>query len=176
MQNPSLSEETRPRHKLTIKYYYGVVYIAKRDRDRAETYFNEAFEGAQKVNWQRGMIYAQQFLADIARAQGMFDKAEELLKTGLEVAERNKDKRRTAYYERSLAYLALHQWRHSNERDRLNEAISWAQQALGGFERLGMQPEVSRLHRLLKRIEVASSLPSVEEDLPEQTDISPSMA
>jgi tetratricopeptide (TPR) repeat protein len=173
VHKPSLSESERPRHKLTIKYYYGVMHIARGDRTRAETYFKETLEGAHKIAWQRGMIYAQQFLADIAKARGMFDEAEELLKTGLEVAERNKDERRTAYYKRSLAYLALQQGRRnkSDEQKRLDEAINWAQQALDGFERLGMQPEVSKLHRLLGHLKAASTLPSVEDVPQEQTDV-----
>ncbi len=173
VHKPSLSESERLRHKLTIKYYYGVMYIAKGDRKRAETYFNETLNGAHKIAWQRGMIYAQQFLADIAKAQGKFDEAERLLKTGLDVVERNKDRRRTAYYKRSLAYLALQQGRRnkSDEQKKLDEAINWAQQALDGFERLGMQPEVNKLHRLLGHLKAASTLPSVEDVPQEQTDV-----
>jgi tetratricopeptide (TPR) repeat protein len=154
-----LSESERPRHKLTIKYYYGVKHIAKGDRNRAEMYFKETLEGARKINWQRGMIYAQQFLADIARAQGRYDEAERLLLTGLEVVERNKDRRRIAYYKRSLAYLALQQGRQK----KVEEVIYWAQQALDDFERLGMQPEVNKLRHLLEHLK--APLPSDKTEL-----------
>ena len=154
-RNLRLSDSERPRHKLTIKYYYGVMYIAKGDRKRAEMYFKKTLAGAEAIGWQRCMIYVQQFLADIARARGWFDKAEKLLKAGLEVSERNKDRRRTAYYKRSLAYLALQRER----RNKLDEARKWAQQALDGFERLGMLPEAGKLRRLLKRL-----TPSAEHD------------
>jgi tetratricopeptide (TPR) repeat protein len=175
VENPSLSESERPRHKLIIKYYYGVMHIARGDRARAERFFNETFDGAHQINWQRCMIYAQQFLADVAKAQGLFDKAEGLLKTGLEVIERNKDKRRIAYYKRSLAYLSLQIWRRNNERNKLSEAIEWAKQALDGFERLGMQREVNKLHRLLGRI-ASAPLFSMEDVLQEQTEVYPLMA
>ena len=170
---PGLSEAERPRHQLTIKYYYGVMYMAKGDRDRAERHFNEALDGAHKICWQRCVIYVQQFLADIAKGRGLFDKAEGLLKAGLAVAERNKDRRRAAYYKRSLAYLALQQGRRNktDKQKRLDEMTHWAQQALDGFERLGMQPEVGKLHRLLGHLKVAPSLRSVEDVLQEQTDV-----
>lgn len=169
-----LSESERPRHKLTIKYYYGVMYIARGDRSRAGVYFKETLKGAREIDWQRCMIYVQEFLADIAKARGRYDEAEVLLKTGLEVAKRNKDRRRTAYYKRSLAYLVLQQGRRNkrDEQDTLNEVRNWAQQALDGFEHLGMQPEVGKLRRLLRRLEAAPSLPSAEEIPPEQTDVS----
>jgi tetratricopeptide (TPR) repeat protein len=153
-----LSESELPRHQLTLKYYCGVMYIAKGDRDQAERYFRETLAGAQEIGWQRGMIYVQQFLADIVKARGRFGEAEKLLKTGLEVAKRNNDRRRTAYYQRSLAYLILQRERRKN----LGEVINWARQALDGFEHLGMKPEVNKLRHLLGHLEAVLSFPSVE--------------
>jgi LuxR family glucitol operon transcriptional activator len=167
VSTPGLSEFELPRHQLTLKYYCGVMYIAKGDRDQAERYFRETLAGAQEIGWQRGMIYVQQFLADIVKARGRFGEAEKLLKTGLEVAKRNKDKRRTAYYQRSLAYLILQQER----RNKLGEVINWARQALDGFEHLGMKPEVNKLRRLLGHLEAVLSSPSVEEVSQEQTSV-----
>lgn len=150
------------RHLLTIQYFYGIIYLEKQDRNRAETYFREVLAGTQEIGWQRGTVYAWQFLADIARWRGEFERAETLLKDGLAIAERNKDRRRTAYYKRSLAYLLLQRDRHRG----LDEAINRARQAQDEFERLGMKPEVNKLRHLLKHLHASlPETPHLVEDI-----------
>ena len=139
----NLSESERPRHELTIQYYSGVMCIAKGDKKRAEIYFNKTLKEAREIGWQRCMIYVEQFLADIATAQGMFDDTEDLPKAGAEVADGD------GY---SLTYFALYQWKRNNE---VHEVIDWAQQALNSFERLEVQPEV------MEYLEAAPPFPSV---------------
>jgi tetratricopeptide (TPR) repeat protein len=150
----NLSPSERPRHTLTIQYYFGVMCTAKGDKKRAEIYFQKTLKGAQGIGWQRCMIYVEQFLADIAKAPpGMFGSFEDLPKTGTELV--GKDRRRTIYYEYSLAYLALLQLRQNNEEKELNKVIDWAQQTLNSFERLEVQPEV------MEHLEATPSCPSV---------------
>ncbi len=149
----NLGELERPRHSLTIQYYFGVVCIAKGDKKQAEMYFQETLRGAQKIGWQGCMICVEQFLADIARAPlGMFGETEDLPKTDTEIV--GKDRGRAAYYKYSLAYLALLQLRQNKEEKELNKMIDWAQQILKGIK-LKAQPKVVR------RLKAAPSSPFV---------------
>jgi hypothetical protein len=59
------------------------------------------------------------------------------------VAERNKDKRRTALFKRSFAYL-------EQKRGNLAESQRWAEAALDGFERLGMQLEAQEMREWIQ--------------------------
>ena len=112
----------------------------------AEKCFQEMIEYAQNIGWELGTIYAKNMLADLAIAQGQLDKAQDLLQTGLLVAELNKDKRRIAHYKRSFAYLRQKQ-------GNLEEAYRWAKEAFDGFERLGMQLETEEMHVLLQELQ-----------------------
>lgn len=131
------------RRWITDRYYHGLVCYEERDYDQAESYFREVIKQAHETGWQRAIIYAQNYLADISIAQDRLDEAESLLKTGWPVSERNKDKRRTAHYKRSFAYLRQKQ----GDRD---EAARWAREALDGFDRLGMQLEAKEMQELLQ--------------------------
>ena len=149
-----LSALERPRHSLTIQYYFGVMCIARGDKKQAEVYFQQTRKGAQEIGWQRCMIYVEQFLADIAKASpGVLGKAEDLLKTGTEIV--GEDGGRKIYYEGSLAYLALFQLKQNNAEAELYKVIDWAQRILHSFGRLEVQPEV------MEYLEAAPSFPSV---------------
>jgi len=150
---------THQRHLLTLQYFCGIIFLEKQDRTRAETCFRVVLAGTEALGWQRGTVSVWQFLADIARWRGEFVRAETLLKDGLAISERNKDRRRTAYYKRSLAYLLLQRDRHH----KLDEAIHWAQQALDDFEHLSMLAEVNRLRHLLTHLHATSPASLVEE-------------
>ncbi len=95
---------------------------------------------------QRSIISTQNYLANIAIAQDRLDEAEGLLQTGLTICERNKDKRRTAYYKGSFARL----YRKSGD---LDEAHHWAKEAFDDFERLGMRLEMEEIHALLQELQ-----------------------
>ncbi len=160
---PQLNEIERSRHWITIQYYYGVINIEKGKREQAEHCFITVHDGAREIGWQRGEIYAQEFLADIAKARGRFTEAQELLEEGLKVAEQNKDRRRAAYYKRSLAFLAYQREKHGSRK----QAIDWAEKALEDFTHLGMQSEVIKLEHfldLLSRVHsvVPASMPEEE--------------
>jgi tetratricopeptide (TPR) repeat protein len=148
----NLGEVERPRHSLTIQYYFGVVCIAKGDRKQAEMYFQETFKGAQKIGWQHCMIYVEQFLADIAKAPPAIFSETEDLKTDTETA--GKDRGYATYYKYSLAYLALLQLRQNNKEKELNKVRDWAQQILKGIK-LKAQP------KMVRRLKAAPSSPFV---------------
>jgi hypothetical protein len=109
-------------------------------------YFRQVLDRAQMIGRQRSIISSQNYLANIAIAQDRLDEAEGLLKTGLTVCERNKDKRRTAYYKYSFAHLY-------RKLDNLGEARRWAKEAFDGFERLGMQLEMEEMRALLQELQ-----------------------
>lgn len=131
-----------PREEVSALYWRGVILFALGDLDKARKVFEEVSARGQEIGWQRAVIYAQNWLADIAIHRGQLDEAEHLLRTGLPVAERNKDKRRAAFYQRSFALL-------EHKRGNREAARRWAEAALDGFERLGMQPEAKEMEALL---------------------------
>lgn len=159
LQVSQLQGVTYQRHLLMLQYFCGIISLERQDRTRAEACFRVVLAGTEALGWQRGTVYVWQFLADIARWRGEFVRAETLLKEGLAITERNKDRRRTAYYKRSLAYLLLQRDRHHN----LDEAIYWAQQALDDFEHLSMLTEVNRLRHLLTHLRATPPAALIEE-------------
>ncbi len=142
-----LDKSEHIRRWINAQFYYGVIYFKKQDFNQAEMCLRAVLEGSESIGWQRAATYAQNFLADIAIAQGRFDEAEYSLQTGLTIIERNKDKRRTAFYKRSFARL-------QQKQGNVEEARRWAEAALDGFERLGMQLETKETHELLQELQV----------------------
>jgi len=151
-----LSRHEYTRHELTLEYFAGILFIARHNHTCAENCFQHAFKEAQRIRWLRGMVYVQQYLGDIACARGQYAQAEDLLKSGLAIVERNRDWRRAAYYKRSLAHLALKR----DRRRKPGEVIHWAQLALNDFARLGMQEEVQKLQRLLRHMQSLAARPA----------------
>ena len=145
LEDAQLTEPERTRRQIITQYYRGRIYFKQQDYELSELCFKEMIVLAQAIGWQRMIIYAQNYLADIFIERGRFDEAESLLQIGLTLCERNKDKRRTANYKSSLAYLYL-------KRKTLNEVHRWAEEALDGFERLGMQLEAKEMRELLEQI------------------------
>lgn len=150
LNRAQLNEVELSRYRIITQYYYGLKHYKKahyykkqEDFKKAESYFLEVIKQAEAIGWQRGPLYAQNWLAGIYIAHGRLDEAELLLQTGLTIAERNKDKRRIAHYKATFALLYL-------KRRYLVEARHWAQEALEIFEQLGMEPEIQEMHKLLK--------------------------
>lgn len=141
----NLAEQKRLREWIPIPYYRAEICYWNKEYDQAKALYRQVLEHGKAIGWQRAVIYAQNWLADIAIKQGDLDEAESLLQTGFPVAERNKDKRRTAFYKRSFALL-------EQKRGNLVQARSRAVEALDGFERLGMQPEADEMRRLLEEL------------------------
>jgi LuxR family glucitol operon transcriptional activator len=131
----------RTRFMLNIEYDRAAVFYWRGEFAVAREAFHSVMEKAKAFGWQWLVNYSQNYLADIAVNNGDFDEAERLLEPGLRVAERNKEKRRTASYKRSLAYLRQKQ-------GRVDEALVWAEEALDGFSRLGVEQEIQKMERL----------------------------
>jgi len=142
----SFDETERIRRQLVDRNYHGRIYYEMQDYAQAQHYFREVVENAQSIGFDRGLAYALRYLAEIAISQGSFDEAESLLMMGLTTSERNKDKRRTAFYEKSLTDLYIG-WK------KMSEVRRWALKAHDDFERLGMQRETEEMLALLQELE-----------------------
>ncbi len=134
------------RRQIITRYTGGKISYKLQEYGQSEMCFRETVDLAQAIGWQRITIYARNYLADIATTQGRLDEAEQLLQTGLTISERNKDKRRTAFYKRSFAHL------YQKQGD-MDKARYWAQEALDGFERLGMQLDAKEMHTRLQELQ-----------------------
>jgi len=146
LQHVDLEGRQLKRDAISHAYWQAVAHFEAQNYGQAEQHFRHVLEQGQAIRWQRAVIYTQNWLADIAIEQGDLDEAERLLRTGLPMAKRNKDRRRTAYYKRSFAYL-------EQKRGNLAEARRWATKALDGFERLGMQPETEEMRELVEALQ-----------------------
>jgi len=140
-----LNETEYLRAKANGMRYYGVLYYEQQNYDEAERCFQDVERQAQSIGWHRAIIYAQDYLANIATFRGQFDTAEEMLREGLAISKRNKDKRRTASYKRSFArlYQAL---------GNLELARHWAHQALEDYERIGVHHSAEEVSTLLRQL------------------------
>jgi tetratricopeptide (TPR) repeat protein len=145
LQKTSLPEPEQTR-RLTINlHYHGLCCYKQHDFEQAESYLRRAIEHAEAIGWQRSHVHAQNWLVGRDIAHGKLDEARQLLEGGLDVCERNKDRRRAAHYMSGLAYLNLKQ-------RNVEEARRWAMQALGDFESLRMRTEAREMHKLLRTI------------------------
>lgn len=146
LEKAQLHEPEHSRKWINNQRYYGELCYKKRDYDQAEIYFRQILDRAQIIGRQRSIISAQNYLANIAIAQDRLDEAESLLQTGLTVCERNKDKRRIAYYKCSFAHLY-------RKLDNLGEARRWAKEAFDDLGRLGMQLEMEEMRTFLQELQ-----------------------
>ena len=130
---------------LDLEYTYATLFYWRGEVIAAREALNSVMERANAFGWQALGNYAQNYLADMAINEGDYDKAERLLEPGLRMAERNNDKRRTARYKRSLAYLRQKQ-------GRVDDALAWAREAHEGFSRLGVKDEIQKMDRLIQSL------------------------
>lgn len=130
------------RKQVNTCYWRAILYFKTEDYEQAALLFHEVQQLGQQISWKRIIYYAQNWLADIAILQDQLDHAQRLLHEGLQVVERNKDRRRIALYKRSFACL-------EQKRNNLPAGHKWACEALDAFERLSMQPEAEEMRTLL---------------------------
>jgi LuxR family glucitol operon transcriptional activator len=141
-----LQDPLRTRFTLNIEYDHAATLYWQGEYKVARAMFNSVMERANAFGWQWLANYAQNYLAEIALRDGDLDEAEHLLEAGLILASRNKEKRRTSAYRRSLAYLCQKQ-------GKVDEALSWAQEALDGYEHLGVELEIKKMRLLIQNLQ-----------------------
>ncbi|BAY45061.1 hypothetical protein SAMD00079811_26630 [Scytonema sp. HK-05] len=142
LRNAHLEEKDLIRYSSTIAYYTAEIQYLKGHYDQAKTLYQQVKTQAEEIGWQRRASYAQNRLANIAIKQAELDEAEKLLNMGLAVAERNKDKRLTADYQRCFASL-------EKARGNLEKSYEWAKKAIDGFQRLGMIQQAAETRSML---------------------------
>jgi LuxR family glucitol operon transcriptional activator len=142
----SIEEPQQSRLLITTLFYRAEACYKMGNANDAKLLMQKVVAKAHAINWQRAIIYAQNRLADTAILQGNLIEAVSLLRTGLPVAERNRDKRRIALYKSSYAHLARAQ-------GNILEARQWATEAMDECERLGMQPEFEEMRQLIEKME-----------------------
>ena len=162
-------EERIARSKINILYYRGEISFLQNDYSEAEKYFTKVIDEARKVideaskhQWTRRINYAQNWLGDISiikaknaldqneldQADKLIRQAQEQLTSGLDEAELNYDKRRSAYYKCSRAKLEK-VWGHLEEKrsnikeanKRFQEALNSAQKAKEDFDKLRIESQ-----------------------------------
>ena len=140
-------EPIRTRLMVNIDYDRAANSFRRGDIAAAQAGFGKTILGANAFGWQRLANYAQNYLADIAIEQGDYKEAEHLLSPGLDLAERNNERRRTASFKRSFADL-------NRKQGKFLEALDWAQQARDGYERLGAKSDIQKLDNLIQELRV----------------------
>ena len=137
-----LSELERTRRLVDLQSRWGLFFYKQKDYDQAKVYYQEMFEGAKRIKWQRNVIYAQNYLAYIAIAQDRLDEAEVLLQSGLPI---EKDKRATAFHK--YTYACFYQ-----KQGNLEEFRRLAKEAFDGYEDLGMKLDAQEVEELLRQL------------------------
>ena len=137
-----LIEHRHIRYFIPVRYHQAEVYFWEENHVDAKRIFQEVLESAERIGWNRVINSAQNWLADIAINQGDLQTAEQLIATGLPVAEKNKNKRRLARYQRSYAVL-------ERKRGNLEKAQEFAIKARDGFNRYGMFQDAKEMQTLV---------------------------
>ena len=145
LNESNLNKKEYTRMKITVDYYICEVLLSLKDYDKSKQMLEQVIEQGKQIEWQRYVNYARNYLADIFIIQEEYLTAENLLKTGLFIAEQNKEKRRIALYQASFARL-------EKARQNALEAQKWAEKALEKFNREGIQREAEEMIILLQDI------------------------
>ena len=143
LEEVSLGQQEYGRLQTTLLYYKGKICVSSGEYERAENYYQQAYQRAQSIKWQRVVTYSQIWLADIAIKQGHLDTAETFLRQGLPLVENYQDKRCLALCKRSFALL-------EQAKGEAEKCRDWATQAREEFQKLGMLQEAAEMYALLQ--------------------------
>ena len=145
LHHSQLDPKISIRLTINILYYRGEIFYKTGEYEKSQLLFEEIITRAQKIDWQRAIFLAKDFLADIAIVQGHLYKARDFLISGLQVTQENKDSCSEAYLKRSLANL-------ERKQGNLQNAVQWAKEAFTEFDTLGMVSEALETEALLSNI------------------------
>lgn len=137
------------RKQTNTTYYEAIAYFRSREYQEAEKLFEKVRADCEAMGWQRLSLYAQNWLADVAIERGTPQDllyASQLLRSGLPTVERNKDRRRAAFYKWSLARL-------EEKQGNIAAARNWVREAVDIFQRLGMLLEVEEMEKFAKALQ-----------------------
>jgi len=140
-----LDEREKKQRYIYKTYYQAEIFYLEENYDIAKVLYQEIWWESEKTSWIRFANHAQNWLADIAIKQNNLSEAEELLNTGLPLAESRNDKLRIARYHRSWANL-------EKAKGNIAKSREWAIKALDSFSRLGMMEDAQKIKALLDSI------------------------
>jgi LuxR family glucitol operon transcriptional activator len=133
------------RERASMLFDRGENWFVAGDYARAQIVFKEMLEQAEISGWQRTILHAQNWLTYTSLLHGKTDVSNEYLQSGWSIASRIKERRLTAYFQRTYAY-------YYHEIEEFDNALRWAEDALDSFERLGMPPDIDEMHNLIGRL------------------------
>jgi hypothetical protein len=147
-------EKTVRRCWLNTQRSYAEIYFREGKENLDEASLNEARKryeelrrGADETQWTRGLCYALNQLADIAIEQRDWEGAKGYLDEGRPIAERNENKRRLAFYDKSQALLDIAQGETHAAKPRLMKAKEL-------FSQIGMLQEAEEVESWLSKLVV----------------------
>jgi LuxR family glucitol operon transcriptional activator len=94
VNDPNYLQKWQRRDGISCIYTEAQIYYYQQEWEKAKEKLEEVIKQTEEIGWIRLMNYGQNWLADVAIEQRDLEKAEKLLKMGLPVAQRNKDRRR----------------------------------------------------------------------------------
>lgn len=141
-------EKEQIRYQVCIAYYRAEIAYRKwektenqEDYNLAKEQFQWAFDKGKEIGWQRFTNYAQNWLSEIFIIENNLRQAEKLLKEGLFVTERNRERRRIGHYLASYARLEAKRKNYEKARDYANKAISI-------FDKEGIREDAQEMRKL----------------------------
>jgi AAA ATPase domain len=156
-----LTEKECTRYRIRNLYYLAEINNLEANISEAKQQYEEAIRLGESVKWQRFINYSQNSLAEIFIQEDELQKAENLLKGGLLVAEGMRETRRIALYHKSYAHLSYKLFQKANQsqsqnkqtKEYLKEAKEYGEKALKVFEKEWMKIEQEQIYKLLELIQ-----------------------
>jgi tetratricopeptide (TPR) repeat protein len=139
LKNMKIDDRELTRRRADYFSYEALLFYKQKEYEQAEQYYRMMLELAQSNGQERVVSFAQNHLAYIAIAQNRLNEADKILHEMLPI---HKDKRLEALHKSTLANFF-------QKKGSLDEARSLANEALKGFEYLGMKQEAQEVGELL---------------------------
>jgi tetratricopeptide (TPR) repeat protein len=160
MTETCLNEQEEENQIMRLKYYLGMCKFQNQQPVAAKPHFEAARQIAQSLQDERMLRMAENWLGDIAREEGNFEQANQLLEEGLRVSKSNQDLPLSAFSHRSLAKLYGDQ---KNPRKNLRQAQKHATEAIKQFRKLEMTSLAENTQNWLNQLEaeVAGQKPTL---------------
>lgn len=146
LNNSPLEGRYYTRHRIANEYYRARFEYETGKYNTAKLIYKTILKKAEDIDWQRAVYHIQGKVAIIEMKEGNLNESENILKRGLIVLERNKDKREVYVYQSSFAHL-------EQIRGNYIEARKWATKAFEGFNSLEMRREAEEMNSLLYSLE-----------------------
>jgi hypothetical protein len=133
------------RERTSLLFDRGENWFMMGDYAQAQTVFQEMLEQGTISGWQRSILHAQNWLTYTALMQKNLTADQQHLWQGWLAVSRIKERRLSAYFQRTFAY-------YYREIGSPSEALTWAEAALDSLERLGMSPDIHMMQAFIGQL------------------------